>query len=99
MSRRDEVITTFRLIMDSSPMSLIGPPDSLFFSSLLDSVFADEYPSRTMSLRDEVITTFQLIVDSSPMSLVDPLSPLFFSSLLDSVFPDENGSRSVTRDK
>ncbi|KAI7153419.1 hypothetical protein KC349_g8376 [Hortaea werneckii] len=39
----------FRAIVDSFPMSPIGPPDSLFFSSLLDSVFADENGSRSVT--------------------------------------------------
>ncbi|KAI7070479.1 hypothetical protein KC339_g14603 [Hortaea werneckii] len=37
----------FQLIVDSFPVSPIGPPDSLFFSSLLDSLFAAENGSRS----------------------------------------------------
>ncbi|KAI7212047.1 hypothetical protein KC333_g7333 [Hortaea werneckii] len=88
----------FRSMVDSLPMSPIGPLDSLFFSILLDSVFADDtpltlrHPSQTMPRRDEresVIMAFQLIAESFPMSLIGPPDSLFFSSLLDSLFADE----------
>ncbi|KAI7231730.1 hypothetical protein KC330_g6267 [Hortaea werneckii] len=50
----------FQLIVDSFPMSLVGPPYSLFFSSLLDSVFADENGSRNVT-QAQLAKTFRFL--------------------------------------